>query len=91
MIPDWSLPAFLYGVPGGTAVELIQVSKAQARGRIPKRYRSLVYWAVRGGLILVGGAVAAVATESPLIALHIGAATPALIDRFAETPPGLDP
>ena len=90
MIPDWSLPAFLYGVLGGAAVELVQLSKCQTRGRVPKRYKDRSYWLVRVLLAAVGGAVAAVATDTPLLALHVGAATPALIDRFVESPPGLD-
>lgn len=80
---------FLYGVLGSAAVEVIKLVGYYERGSaLPLRYRRWGFWGVRILLALMGGALAvAYGVTSELVAVHIGASTPAIIGTFAKEPP----
>jgi hypothetical protein len=84
-----TLRIFLFGVVGALAVELLKILTYYETGRpFPVRYKRRGFWFARAILVMIGGAVA-VAHEVPtaILAIHIGAATPAIIQTFARKPP----
>jgi hypothetical protein len=84
-----SFRIFLFGVIGASAVELLKILSYYETGRqFPLRYKRKGFWFARVILVMVGGAVA-VAHDVPtaILAIHIGAATPAIIQTFARKPP----
>jgi hypothetical protein len=82
----WSI--FLFGLAGSAAVETLRVVIAYERGRIPARYKKWGFWSVRSLLGAFAGLLAvAYDVQSGILAMHIGAATPAIIENFATKPP----
>lgn len=80
--------AFAWGVAGSAAVETLRVVIAHERGYMPVRYKRFSFWFVRAMLAAFGGALAvAYDVNSPILAMHIGACTPAIIENFATKPP----
>ena len=78
----------LYGLGGSAAVEVLRLVVAYERGSIPARYKKVGFWVVRTVLGLFAGLlVVAYEIQSPILAMHIGAATPAIIQNFASKPP----
>src|SRR6476659_8126511 len=91
MSVDPQLTAFLLGCVGGLAVELVVLHRGFERGKVPARYRKFWFWVVRLSLALVGGVFAWVYYNPvlhPVLYVHVGAATPALLMQFAATVPG---
>jgi hypothetical protein len=79
---------FLFGLAGSAAVEALKVVVAYERGRIPERYKKPGFWCVRSILGGFAGLLAvAYDVQSAILAMHIGAATPAIIENFATKPP----
>jgi hypothetical protein len=80
---------FLYGVLGSVAVEVIKLlAYYEGGGHLPLRYKRWGFWVVRILLALIGGALAvAYGIKSELVAVHVGASTPAIIGTFAKQPP----
>ena len=75
---------FFWGFAGSLAVEVVSIFQLMERTeravRLPARYRSARYWAVRCALATVGGGLAvAYAVDSKILAANVGAATPAII------------
>ncbi len=53
--------------------------------RFPTRYRHIGFWIARSALAIVGGLMAvAYNIQSPLLAINIGAATPAILRALAQ-------
>lgn len=80
--------AFVFGLTGSLAVELILIYKAIGpKGGLPGKYKTRLFWFVRLALALASGIIA-VAYFSPQIPLflyvHIGAATPTIIARVSQ-------
>jgi hypothetical protein len=75
---------FLYGACGSAAVEIVNLVAAFSSGRaIPARYRSKGFWFVRFLLVLVGGILAvAYDVHSNILAIHIGASAPLIINNM---------
>jgi hypothetical protein len=84
-----ALRAFLFGALGSVSVEVIKIlSYYQTGGTFPKRYQSKGYWVTRVLLVFIGGALAvAYGVQSDIVAVHVGASTPAIIGTFAKEPP----
>ena len=58
----------------------------RAPNKLPMRYLLLRFYFARALLALVGGGVAlAYQIQSPLLALHIGAATPLIVVAFSRS------
>jgi hypothetical protein len=86
---DPKLAIFLYGVLGSAAVEILRLLRGFEKGRpLAKRYKSVGFWALRGSLALVGGFLAvAYDIQNGVLAFHIGATAPLIIDAMTKTRP----
>jgi hypothetical protein len=84
---SWLL--FLFGVFGSLSVELVNIYRMYDNEKaLPVRYKKLGFWIVRILLSLVGGGlVLAYNITIPILAIHIGAATPLIIQQLARTAP----
>jgi len=84
LTPD-ELRSLVFGTIGGVAVEVVNIVRAyEDKGTLAKRYRQPVFLAARTTLALIGGALAvAYGNLSPLLAFHVGAATPAIVQNFS--------
>jgi hypothetical protein len=57
-------------------------------GRLPVRYKRVPFYIVRLFLAAVAGGLAvAYGIQNPLLAVHVGAATPLILQTFARTVP----
>lgn len=79
--------AFFYGLGGSLAVEIVLILQAMGpRGAVPGKYKTKLFWSVRGALALLSGGIAT-AYYSPQLPLflyvHMGAATPAILTRVS--------
>jgi hypothetical protein len=77
---------FLWGLVGSLAVEIVKIHWLYGMARrMPVRYRDPVFWVARCLLALTGGGLAvAYRIETPVLALHLGAATPLIIQALAQ-------
>lgn len=84
------ITAFAWGTFGSLAVEIVLAYEAYAKPphRLPARYKVPLFWYIRALLALTaGGLTAAYDISQPLLALHIGAATPLIIKALTQTIP----
>jgi hypothetical protein len=83
--------AFLYGVGGGLAAEILGLFRLRRAGA-PQYLRSPFYWVITVAMIALGGGLALVYVKSdvtltPLLAVNVGASAPLIIGQFvAQTP-----
>lgn len=80
---------FLFGMLGSVAVELVKLLSLYEAGKssLPARYRKWRFWIVRVLIAVTGGLLAlAHNVQTPILAVHIGAATPVIIESFARRP-----
>jgi hypothetical protein len=85
--PPSPMAIFLWGCAGSIAVEISNLHSAYQKSEIeiPERYYRVGFYIVRLCLtVLAGGLALAYDIDKPLLALNIGAATPLLIQTFAE-------
>jgi hypothetical protein len=77
---------FFWGLVGSLAVEIVKVHWLYgASRRLPLRYRDPVFWIARSLLALTGGGLAvAYRIETPVLALHLGAATPLIVQALSQ-------
>lgn len=77
---------FFWGLVGSLAVEVVKIHWFYgAARRLPLRYRDPFFWIARGLLALTGGGLAvAYRIETPVLALHLGAATPLIVRALAQ-------
>lgn len=83
------LRIFLFGLLGSLAVELANVVRVYEAGKpLSVRYKRPVFLITRFALALASGGIA-LAHNPPtdLLAVHIGAATPAILQLLASRPP----
>jgi hypothetical protein len=80
---------FLLGFGGSCAAEVIVLYQLyQGEAAFPIRYRKLGFWVVRLLVAVVaGGLVVFYKLTDPIPALHVGIATPLIIQAFARTAP----
>jgi hypothetical protein len=77
---------FCWGFLGSAAVEVLLLHGYYKKGpELPKRYRSRGFWLTRILLaILAGGLAIAYAAQTPILAFHLGAATPLIVQGLAQ-------
>lgn len=83
---------FFWGLVGSLAIEVVAAYQAinANQGRMPVRYKRVPFLVVRFVLSLVAGGLAvAYDIQNALLAMHIGAATPLILQRFARAVPGV--
>lgn len=82
---------FLWGFGGSMAVEVITLYglfSIDAKKSLPRRYRQVGFWVTRIVLaIIAGGLALAYHVNSSLLAFHVGAATPLIVQTIARTLP----
>lgn len=78
---------FLWAAAASVAVEIVALNRALSVGRrsIPAGYRRPSFWVARALLAVIAGGLALAhgANGDPWLAIHIGAATPLLVQRMA--------
>lgn len=88
--------AFLYGLGGGVAAEVLGLFKLRREGA-PQYLRSIFYWVITGTMILLGGGLSWLYVKSgveltPILGVNIGASAPLILGQFVaqapEVPPG---
>jgi hypothetical protein len=77
---------FLWGFVGSLTVEVVRIhGYLSTAGRLPLRYRRPMFWVVRLLLAMTAGGLAiAYGIETPVLALHVGAATPLIVQALAK-------
>lgn len=80
------LQQFLWGFVGSLAVEIVKIHLLLgASRRLPLRYLKPVFWIARLLLAFTAGGLAvAYDIETPVLALHVGAATPLIVQALAQ-------
>ena len=86
---DQSLKMFLFGIAGSAAIEVLKILSIYESGRqFPARYKKKGFWFVRALLALIGGLLAwAYGVQSTILAFHIGAATPVILENLSRSRP----
>lgn len=76
---------FLWGFLGSLAVEIVRIHFLLGASRkLPLRYSNPGYWIARLLLALTAGSLAvAYDIKTPVLALHVGAATPLIVQALA--------
>ncbi|CAN5880336.1 hypothetical protein BH23PLA1_BH23PLA1_00230 [soil metagenome] len=87
MNPLWIV---LFGLLGSAVVEVVRLVAIYEAGKtLPARYKKVGFWIVRSLLAITGGGLAvAYDIQSPILAVHIGASTPIIIETFSRRLPG---
>lgn len=77
---------FLWGFLGSLTAEVVRIhGYLSTSGRLPLRYRRPLFWGARLLLALTAGGLAvAYDIETPVLALHVGAATPLIVQALAK-------
>jgi hypothetical protein len=84
---------FLWGLLGALAMELVGIYRLYKVGKpMPPRYGSILFWLIRGWVMVCGGAVAvgyslSGLTISSLLAVNLGATTPLLLAELVQLAP----
>lgn len=81
---------FVWGFFGSCAAELASaaVITSSEKWKLPDHYFIPSFWIVRALLACIGGGLAlAHSAPTPLLCLHIGVATPFIIQAFAKNAP----
>jgi hypothetical protein len=87
--PMAPLEQFLWGFAGSSSVEVVSLLRLYGLGRsLPRHFKSSGYWVVRALVCAVAGLLAIAAqTQTPLLAMEIGVATPIIINSWAKRHP----
>lgn len=84
------------GVGGGCLPEVLKFYQMREHGEKPKWVRTWFYWIMTAIMVILGGGVVAIymaqgATQmNPILALHLGAATPVLIQGVIAGKPNVE-
>jgi hypothetical protein len=83
-----SVHVFVFGVIGSVSMEVLVMYSMYLRGRQwPQRYSQKGFWVVRSLIAFMGGLLAfAYGVENSVLALQIGAATPAILEKLGQDP-----
>lgn len=91
------LEAIAFGCVGGVLSEVYAIYQLRKRSRNqrPAWLKSPFYWLTTALMVLVGGGTVWLylysnAVLSPVIAIHLGAATPTLLGTLAKSAPVVD-
>jgi hypothetical protein len=80
--------AFLFGALGSVFVEVVNVLGYFQSGQFPDRYSSKWFWLTRLGLVVGAGVIAlAHDVQTKVLAIHLGVATPLILQAFSRGPP----
>lgn len=81
--------AFVIGILGSVAVEILDAYKIYIDDSdFPSRYKKVGFYAVRTFLAVLGGFIAhAHGAQTALLAFHIGAATPLMLQALGQRLP----
>lgn len=89
-----SLEVFVWGMGGCLAVDVVTAAQYfhTAEETFPRRYKNPMFYLVRLLVAIIGGGLAiAYGIDKPLLAANIGAATPLIIQAFAQSGAALKP
>ena len=80
---------FICGFVGSFSVEILNIYLAYEKEKpLPERYRRWGFWVIRFLIALIGGTFAlAYNAQSHILAMHIGASTLLIIDKFSQRIP----
>jgi hypothetical protein len=80
------LQQFLWGFVGSLSVEIVKIHCLfGASLKLPHRYSKPIYWIARLLLAVTAGSLAvAYDIKAPVLALHVGAATPLIVQALAQ-------
>lgn len=80
------LQQFLWGFVGSLSVEIVRIHFLLGTSRrLPLRYTKPAFWIARLFLTLTAGGLAvAYDIKTPVLALHVGAATPLIVQALAQ-------
>lgn len=81
---------FLWGFGGSAAVEIITLYGHfnDDNKSLPARYCRIGFWIVRLLLaVIAGGLALAYNVKNPILTIHVGAATPLIVQTLARTMP----
>ena len=80
------LQQFLWGFVGSLAVEVVKIHLVLGTSRrLPLRYTRPGFWIARLLLaVTAGGLAVAYDIKTPVLALHVGAATPLIVQALAQ-------
>lgn len=84
---------FLFGCAGGALLELLRWWKLRESPEWPIYARKVAYWLVTFAMIVAGGLVAiayGTGQTTAILAMNLGASTPAIIGALAAQPPKAD-
>lgn len=92
-----TLEAIVFGCVGGALSEIYVIYQLRKRSRNqrPAWLKSPFYWCITAFMVLLGGGtvwlyVYSNAVLSPVIAMHLGAATPTLLGTLSKSSPVVD-
>jgi hypothetical protein len=78
---------FFWGWLGSVAVPVVQLA-LQYKGSLPEIYLRLSFYVIQFSLALIAGGLAiAHGANTALLAMHIGAATPLIVQGFSAKAP----
>jgi hypothetical protein len=82
---------FLFAFLGSWGAEIVFMSQIYHEQKdFPIRYRKIGFWIIRFLVSIIAGGVAlAYNITLPILAIHIGAATPIIFKQFATTLPDI--
>lgn len=86
-MPAWE--AFLFGAIGSLLVEVNNILTYFHKGQqFPNRYFKPSFWFTRAVLVIGAGMIAlAHDVQTKILAVHLGVATPLILQAFAKSPP----
>lgn len=86
------LEAFICGASGSVLIEVLDILAYYRRGTLPERYQKIPFWISRIALVLGSGFIAyAHDVQTKILAVHLGAATPLIVQAFKGAAPLIEP
>lgn len=85
-----NVAAFFWGCAGSAAIELIEVYRGYLAEpvRFPERYKRVGFYVVRLLVVIVAGGMAyAHGTQTPVLAMQVGASAPLLLQLLSQRVP----
>jgi hypothetical protein len=88
------LGAFVCGIGGGIAPELVKMYKIRELPQMPQWFKSPIFWGLTLAMILAGGGLATLyaasgSTLSPILAVNVGASAPLILSTLSSNAPEL--
>ncbi len=83
-----AVEAFIFGALGSVLVEVVSILSYFNKGKFPTRYRKAWFWFARAILVVGAGTIAlAHDVQTKILAIHLGVATPLILQAFAKNAP----